>query len=156
MNREKQNKMKPAYIEQMLMWMVIFIAFVWMFFFVLNYATAIRLKDSMDDMSKFAARFISNLTSTDQANVSTNQTLLDSLNNISIGMIDDVDSTDLVCAIATTSPENSNAQSIFIVQGTYTKSFLSGQGENNVQSKTVVYNNGSAAQISCTLSVTIN
>lgn len=153
-DRKKNEKMKKAYIEQMLMWMVIFIGFVWMFFFVINYAKAIRLKDSMDDMSKYAARFVSNLT--DQTTVSSNQNLIDSLNNISIPMVADINLGDINCIIATTAPDNTNSQSIFIIQGTYNKSFLSGQGTNNVKSKTVVYNNNAEAQITCTLNVTIN
>lgn len=108
----------------------------------------------MDDMGKYAARYVSNLT--DQTTVSSNQNLIDSLNNISIPMIADINLGDINCIIATTAPDNNNSQSIFIIQGTYNKSFLSGQGTNNVKSKTVVYNNNADAQITCTLNVTIN
>ncbi len=150
---EKQNT-KPAYIEQMLMWMVIFIGFVWMFFFVIDYATAVRLKENMDSMSKYAARYVSNFNT--QNTVSTDAQLITNLNNIRNSKIATITAANINCVIATVAPQDTNSQSIFIVQGTYLKSFLSNQGSNNFTSRTVAYNQASVAQITCTLSVTIN
>lgn len=154
MNTEKQKNMKAAVIEQMFMWMVIFIGFVWMFFFVLDYATAIRIKDNMDDISKFAARFVSN--TSNQVNMGSNAVLITNINNINISKISNVTTGNLNCVIANSAPQNTNQQCIFIVQGTYLDGFLSNQGTNNFQSKTVVYNNTNAEQITCTLNITIN
>ena len=151
---QEKNKMKAAYIDQMLMWMVIFVSFAWMFFFVINYATAVKLNENMDYLSKFAARYISN--TDDQANVTTDTTFIANLNDIKVSKIGTISSSDINCVIATTAPEDTNSQCIFETQGTYNKGFLSNQGTNNLKSKVVIYNNQSAAQISCTLSVTIN
>ena len=153
MNKEIKPNNKPAYIELVLMWMVIFIGFVWMLFFVIDYATAMRIKDSMDDMSKYGAKYVAR--STTQASMSSDATLVTNLNNIKIGKINNADvNTDLNCVIATTSPNNTNSQSIFVVQGTYDIS--SRIASNNFVSTTVVFNEASQAQITCTLNITFN
>ena len=154
MNDKKQNNMKPAVIEQMIMWMVIFIGFVWMFFFVIDYAKVIRIQDNMDDLSKFGARYVSRIN--DQTTIGNDNNLITSLNDISGNMIAPLSTANINCNIANSAPEDTNSQSIFIVQGTYNKSFLKDQGANNLQSRTVVYNNANVEQIICTLSITIN
>ncbi|WP_072679774.1 hypothetical protein [Arcobacter sp. LA11] len=153
MIKQKTQNMKPAYIEQILMWMVLFIGFVWLFFFVINYATAIRIKDNMDALSEYAVRVVSGTLT--QSTMPTAQLVTD-LNSIRIPAIDTIAIGDIVCNIATAAPQNTNYQAIFIVQGTYNKNFLSGQGANNFISRKVVYNENSAAQITCTLSIDIN
>ena len=154
MNKEKKQNMKSAYIEQAIMWMVIFIGFVWMFFFVIDYAIAVKLKENIDSMSKFAARYVANMS--DQTTAGTNAQLITSLNDISNNKITDVTAGNLSCTIATAAPQNTNSQSIFTVRGTYLKGFLSNQGTNNFTSTSIVYNQTNVAQITCTLSVTIN
>lgn len=151
---QKKNQMKLAYIDQMLMWIVIFVSFAWMFFFVINYATAVKLNENMDYLSKFAARYVSNLNN--QTDVPNDALLISNLNAIRVDKIGIISSSDITCIIATTAPDNTNSQCIFETQGTYNKGFLSNQGTNNLKSRVVIYNNQSAAQISCTLSVTIN
>lgn len=113
---QEKNKMKPAYIDQMLMWMVIFVSFAWMFFFVINYATAVKLNENMEYLSKFAARYVSNLN--DQTDVANDVTLITNLNDIKVDKIETISSADINCDIATTAPENTNSQCIFITQGT--------------------------------------
>ena len=148
--KEKQN-LKTAYIEQILMWMVIFIGFVWMFFFVIKYATAIRIKDNIDALSEYGARKIAS--TVNQSLVDSDATFIASLNNIRINKISALTTTDLVCVIDTSSV---NSQVIFITQGTYLDDFLSNQGTNNFTSKKVVFNESNVEQITCTLNVTIN
>ena len=148
--KEKQN-LKTAYIEQILMWMVIFIGFVWMFFFVIKYATAIRIKDNIDALSEYGARKIAS--TVNQSLVDSDATFIASLNNIRINKISALTTADLVCVIDTSSV---NSQVIFITQGTYLDDFLSNQGTNNFTSKKVVFNESNVEQITCTLNVTIN
>ncbi len=154
-NCVKKDNMKPAYIDQMLMWTLIFVSFVWLFFFVLNYSTAVRLNENMDYMSKFAAKYIAN-NIPNQNTVTTNVDLFANLNDIKLSKIATITNANLSCVIATAAPQNANSQCIFITQGTYNKGFLSGQGANNLVSKAVVYNTTNAAQITCTLNITIN
>lgn len=154
MIKKEKVTMKPAYIEQIIMWMVIFISFVWVFFFVIQYAKAIRIKDNMDDLSKYAARYISNLN--DQTNVPNDVNLFTNLNNMKAPIIENIASNNLICVIATVAPQNINSQSIFIVQGTYKEGFLENQEDNNFISRVVVFNNRNQAQITCTLNITID
>jgi len=158
MNKEKKQNTKSAYIEQILMWMVIFIGFVWMFFFVIDYATAVRLRENIDAISKYAARYVAKYTDpvVNQSTVAFDAQFITNLNNIRNSNISSISAGDINCSIATVAPQNTNSQSIFIVQGTYLKGFLSNQGTNNFTSRTVVYNETNVAQITCTLSVTIN
>lgn len=152
MNKNKnQINMKKALIDQILMMMVVFVGFYWAFLFVAQYAAVLRTHESMDDMSKYGARFVSNYTP--QSTVNTETDLMNGLNNLNIPSISDVELSDINCLIATTTPEITNSQSIFITQGTYTKGFF----KNKVLvSRVVVYNQRSQAQITCTLDVTIN
>lgn len=153
MIKEDKKTMKSAYIEQILMWLVIFTGFVWIFFFIINYATAIRIKDNMDALSKFAARSVSN--TINQGLVPTND-LITNLNSIRISAIDPIVLGDIACVIATATPASINYQTIFIVQGTYDKHFLAGSGTNNFVSTKVVYNETNPEQIRCTLSISID
>ncbi|XOB62599.1 hypothetical protein ACMC56_02050 [Campylobacterota bacterium DY0563] len=156
-SEKMQNEnMKPAYIEQMLMWMTLFLAFVWLFFFVLHYATAVKLNENMDSMGKFAAKYVAALITQDNATVKGELDLFNTLNQIKIKKIGQITSADVNCVVATTPPENTNSQCIFIIQGTYNKGMLVNAGTNNMVSKTVVYNQNNAAQIKCTLGISIN
>lgn len=152
----EDKRMKPAYIEQMLMWMTIFVSFVWLFFFVLHYATAVKLNENMDAMSNYAAKYVSLLTTQTNLEITNDATLISGLNNMKLKLIGDISAGEINCVVATSSPENENSQSIFIIQGTYNKGFLKNRGENNMVSKSVVYNQSNSAQITCTLTVTIN
>ena len=49
------KNMKKAYIEQILMWLVIFTAFVWVFIFIIDYGSILRIKDNLDDISEYAS-----------------------------------------------------------------------------------------------------
>jgi len=148
---KNQINMKKAIIDQILITMVVFVGFYWAFMFVAQYAAVLRTHESMDDMSKYGARFVSNYTAQD--NVGTETNLIDGLNNLNIPNIPAVAVGNLSCDIATVAPEVTNSQSIFITQGTYSKGHFKGE---ELRSKVVVYNQRAQAQITCTLNVTIN
>lgn len=154
MKEENKQTMKPAYIENILMWMTIFIGFIWMFFFVIDYATAIRIKDNIDALSEYGARLASE--TIDQTTIDTDATFITNLNNIRIKKISNLNTSNLVCTIATTTPQSTNYQVIFVTKGTYLDGFLSNQGTDNFTSTKVVFNENSPAQLTCTLSITIN
>ena len=56
--QKKIDTKKPAYIENIILWMVMFIGFATMFFFVIDYATIIRTKDNIDALSDYGANVI--------------------------------------------------------------------------------------------------
>lgn len=149
MEKKIEQNYKPAYIEQALMWMVIFIGFVWMFFFVIDYATAFRVKDNMDDLSKYGAKFVARYSN--QATVANEALLYTNLNNMNIDVINDIAVGDINCVI---DAATLNSQSIFIVQGTYVVSDKI--PTSDFSSKSVVFNETSQAEITCTLNLTFN
>jgi len=148
---KNQINMKEAYIDQILMMMVVFVGFYWAFMFVTQYAAVLRTHESMDDMSKYGARFVSNYSNQD--NVDTDTNLSDGLNNLNVSNIQDVNIDNITCTIATVSPADTNSQSIFITRGDYSRGYFSGK---ELVSRVVVYNQRAQAQITCTLNVTIN
>jgi len=148
---KNQINMKDAYIDQILMMMVVFIGFYWAFMFVAQYAAVLRTHENMDDMSKYGARFVSN--HSDQNNVDSDTNLRDGLNNLNLSNIQDVVTNNITCTIATIAPADTNSQSIFITRGTYARGYFSGR---ELESKVVVYNQRAPAQITCILNVTIN
>lgn len=143
MNIEKRKNAKPAYIENILLWMVMFIGFVTLFFFVIDYATIIRVKDNMDALSDYGANRISKQGST------TN--IISELNDIKIKAISTINAGNLVCnSVAQTPP---TYQVIFTTETTNNSiKFYKGK----IISKRVVFNEVNSQTVSCKLTVTLS
>lgn len=85
---EKLNT-KKAVIDQILLWMVLLIAFISIFFIVIDYATIARLKTNTDLISKYAARMIA--LDKNKVDIAT------TLNSIKVPYFDDITSADFIC-----------------------------------------------------------
>ena len=134
--------MKKAYIENILLWMVMFIGFVTLFFFVIDYATIVRVKDNMDAISDYGARVVSN--SGIGVDLSTN------INSMKVNAINTVSAnTNTICS----TDANGAYQVIFITKTTNNEFKFFG---NNLGSKRVVYNENSSDTITCTLNITLS
>ena len=141
----KNRKMRPAYIENILLWMIMFIGFVTLFFTILDYASVLRIKDNMQGLSDYGARMVSLDKST--------STIVDGLNELKVNGISTIASGNLVC---TTDAAQDNYQVIFITQTTYTNTVFTEGGVNNLVAKTVVFNETSSDERTCTLTVVVN
>jgi Flp pilus assembly protein TadG len=143
----KHENMKSGYIENILLWMVMFIGFAGLLFFVINYATIIRVKDNMDAISDYGALRISK----DGLTLNTTQ-FTNKLNNMKVSAIGTIDATlgvDLNCSTVA----DSAYQVIFITRSTNTSyKFFN----NRLTSKRVVYNESNSNTVTCTLDVTLN
>ena len=139
---KNENNMKKAYIENILLWMVMFIGFVTLFFFVIDYATIVRVKDNMDAISDYGARNVAiNGIGTD---LSTN------INSMKVNAINTVSAdTNTICTTNT----NGAYQVIFITETTNTEFKFFG---NKLGSKRVVFNDNSSDTITCTLNITLS
>ncbi len=141
------DNMKHAYIENILLWMVMFIGFAGLLFLVINYATIIRVKDNMDAISDYGALRISK----DGLILDTTQ-FSNKLNNMKVSAIGTIDATlgvDMNC----TTVADSGYQVIFITQTTNTSyKFFNSQ----LKSKRAVYNESNSNSVTCTLDVTLN
>lgn len=139
--KNKKEEMKPAYIENILIWMVMFIGFVTLFFFVIDYASIVRIKDNMDALSDFGARSIAiNGTGTD---------ISAQLNVTSVNAINAITSGNLNC----NSVANNAFQVIFITQATNSSyKFFN----NQLTSRRVVFNEVNSNTVTCTLNITLS
>ncbi len=136
--------MKNAVVDQILLWIVLFIIFVGFLFFIIDYSNAIKVKDNTDSIADYTARMVS-LAKSD-ADITTG------LNNIKGDFIATIAPNTLTCAIDT---GTSNYQVVIHVYTTLTNSFLP-VSANNIHSKTVVFNEDSQFKQECSLTLTLN
>ena len=138
----EEKNMKKAYIENILLWMVMFIGFATLFFFIINYASIVRVKDNMDAISDYGAR-----------NVAINgigSDLSANINNMRVSAVNNVAAdTSTICA----SVSNNAHQVIFITQTTNLDYKFFG---NQLFSKRVVFNDVNSDTVTCTLNITLS
>lgn len=136
--------MKKGAVDQILLWIVLFIVFVSLLFFVIDYSLAVRVKDNADSLSDYGARMVALGKSEDEIATGLNQIKLPSVTTITAADITCVDD-----------PLTTNYQVHFNVVGTFDTQFIT-SGENNINSSAVVFNEISNVQRTCTLNLTIN
>ncbi len=142
--KTEKNSTKAAYVENIILWIVLFVGFVTLFFFIVEYSVTVKVIDKTDSLSDYGARAISLGNSESDVVNGLNQIKGDSFNTITID--------NLTCS------ENvgvENYQVIFNTYTTYANNFLVGQGENNIHAKSVVFNETSSTEKVCNLYITI-
>lgn len=144
MKTNKPKNFKDAVVEQIVLWIVIFMSFVTVFFFVIDYANALKVNENAETLSQYAARMIAINEEVDD--------IIAGMNNIKGDHVATIQSDDLVCVDDTSV---SNRQVIVNIYATLDNDFLS-DGENNVHSKTVVFNESSEFQKECSLTLSLN
>lgn len=145
---EKQNQ-KPAFIDQMAMWMVIFLAFVWLFFFVLDYAKLLRVKDNMDAIADYTANVIGKEGSAS----SVISDIVDEINSdIKLSMINTLTTTSIICNDLT-----DNAYKVIIDVKT-TNNISSMMYKDTISTKRVVFNQSTTVgdSIDCTMNISLS
>lgn len=143
---EKKHNLKAAYIENVIIWMVMFVGFATLFFFIIDYATVIRVKDNMDALSDYGARKI--------AVNGTSETTLNDLvarfNDMKVRGLANITAANLVCNSVMDDP--AKYQVVFTTQtpeGTSIKFY-----NQQLVSTRAVYNESDAQTVTCTLTVT--
>ena len=140
MENEKVNNMVSAYIDQILMWIVIFIGFAGLLFFVIDYSNIMRIKGNIDLMTEYAARMVA--TNKDEVEIAAK------LNDIKSPYFADIAAVDINCdpPIA-----DDSYQIIFNITGLYTDTKVMNP-QNNIPGRRVVFNdNGTSNKIECSL-----
>ncbi|MEA1915534.1 MAG: hypothetical protein U9N30_09505 [Campylobacterota bacterium] len=150
MQKNKAN-MKPAYIENILIWMVMFVGFVSLFFFVIDYAKIVRTIDNMDALCDYSANRISSEGKDTDLSVALNSMKVSGINTISAdGAVICSDVVDGAYQVRFT-----------ITTTNITNTFF----KNNLSSKRVVFNNqyisdasatNDSDSIDCNLTVTLS
>jgi Flp pilus assembly protein TadG len=138
------NNMKNAVVDQIILWIILFIIFVGFLFFVIDYANAVKVKDNTDAIADYTARMVA-------LNKDSSE-IISGANTIKDDYFTTISQSDLVCIEDETL---SNHQVIINVYTTLTNSFLP-VGNSNVHSKTVVFNESSETEIECTLTLSFN
>lgn len=140
--KKKNESLKKGYIENILLWMVMFIGFVTLFFFVIDYATIVRVKDNMDAISDYGSRNVAINGIGNDLSTYINDMKVNSINTVSAD-------TTTICS----SNANNAYQVIFITQTTNNSfKFF----DSKLVSKRVVFNDDSSDTVTCTLNITLS
>ncbi len=135
--------MRSAIVDHILLWIVLFVAFVTIFFMVLDYSIVIKAKENCASISNFAARVVAIEGIDDNDD---DDKVIARVNSIKGDYFADATTADLVC----TDLGTTNYQIIFNTQLTLTNRFLP---DSTVSESVGVYNENSSADISCTLTL---
>ena len=138
------KNMKKAVADQIILWIVLFTVFVSFLFFIIDYSNAIKVKDNTDAIADYIARMAALDKPEDDIVIGVNQIKDDYISNVI--------TIDLVCNVNTAI---SNHQVIVNVYATLVNNFLPVQN-NNVHSKTVVFNDSGEFQKECSLTLSFN
>lgn len=130
--------MKRAFVDQIVLWITGFVFFVILLFMTIEYAQALRVKENLDAISNYGARMA--------ALGKTNEEMAIGLNKVRLGMFSEILPSDIICASNTAQ----NYQAIFVAKTTYENDFLENK-EDNVNSKTIFFNESSSDEIVCEL-----
>lgn len=139
-----KTTMKKGVIDQIILWIVLFIVFVGFLFFIIDYSNAIKVKDNTDALADYVARMTA--LSKDEADI------LAGANTIKDDYVATITADNLNCV---QNNALANHQVIVNVFATLVNNFLP-VGNNNVHSKAVVFNEGSEFQTECTLTLVFN
>lgn len=138
------TNMKKAVVDQIILWIVLFTVFVGFLFFIIDYSNAIKVKDNTDAISDYVARMVA---------LDKNEgDIIAGINEIKDDYFANVEVANLICNADTSI---SNHQVIVNVYTSLVNGFLP-VSQNNVHSKTVVFNETSEFQKECNLTLSFN
>ncbi|MDD2886639.1 MAG: hypothetical protein PHY66_02465 [Aliarcobacter sp.] len=138
------SNMKKAVIDQIILWIVLFTIFVSFLFFIIDYSNAVKVKDNTDAIADYIGRMVA--LDKNEADIITG------VNGVKDDYFTPAQVADLVC---TTDSAISNHQVIINVYTTIVNSFLP-VVQNNIHSKTVVFNESSESQRECSITLSFN
>jgi Flp pilus assembly protein TadG len=144
-NKTKIGQTKNAFVDQIILWIVLFTVFVGLLFFVIDYSNAVKVKDNTDAIADYTARMVA---------LEKSDTLIaEGINtNIKDAYFQDISESSITCTEDTTV---SNHQVIVNVYTTLVNDFLS-VGNNNVHARTVVFNERSEFKKECSITLLVN
>ncbi len=141
---KKNRSMKNAFVEQIILWIVIFVSFVGFLFFVIDYSNALKVKENADSIAQYTSRMV--------AIGKPEADIVDGINSLKGDYVNSIGVGDLSCSEDLTV---TSRQVIVNVYTTLNNSFIT-DGTNNVHSKSVVYNEVSEYEKECNLTLTLN
>ena len=141
----KKGQTKNAFVDQIILWIVLFTVFVGLLFFTIDYSNAIKVKDNADAIADYTARMV--------ALEKSDTLIVEGINsNIKDDYFQDITEGSIICNEDTTL---SNHQVIVNVYTTLVNGFLP-IGNNNVHARTVVFNERSEFKKECSITLLFN
>ncbi len=141
----KKTTMKKAAIENIFIWMVLFVGFMTLFFFVIDYATVLRVKDNMNAISDYGANYVGVNGTGDDLTTQINAMKSNSIVQLTAGQAN----TGTICI----TNANNQYKVIFITQSTNNSFKFFG---NKLITSRAVFNQSGSDTITCTLDITLN
>ena len=130
--------MRKAAIDQIIVWIVLFMLFATSFIFVIKYSQTVRLLDNTKALADYGARM--------KALNKEDSTIASGLNNLKVSGFGTIDENNISC---TTTADGSYLV-IFIVTGPNPNSEF---GSADLSSKAVVYNETNSSKVECSLTL---
>ena len=143
MKRSSKTIFKKAVIDQMLLWIVLFISFVTIFLLVIDYYMVLKTKDRTDTIVNYGVRM--------KALGRDDIDIVSGINNIKSDFFDTVITDDLSC---TDDNETTSYQVIFSTSVTFNNMFLS--DTDQINSKASAFNEVNSHNIDCNLTLRTN
>ena len=141
----KKGQTKNAFVDQIILWIVLFTIFVGLLFFIIDYSNAIKVKDNTDAIADYTARMV--------ALEKSDTLIVEGINtNIKDDYFADISESSIVC---TEDATVSNHQVIVNIYTTLVNGFLP-VSTNNIHSRTVVFNERSEFKKECSITLLFN
>ena len=141
----KKGQTKDAFVDQIILWIVLFTIFVSLLFFTIDYSNAIKVKDNADAIADYTARML--------ALEKSDALIVEGINtNIKDDYFQDITESSIVC---TEDTSVSNHQVIVNIYATLVNGFLP-ISNNNVHARTVVFNERSEFKKECSITLLFN
>ena len=135
-------KMRNAVIDQIMLWIVLFVAFITMFFLVIDYYMVMKTKDRCDALANYGVRMKALGRSVEQ--------VVEGLNKIKNSYFQTITTDDIECSEDVT---QTDYQTIFKVETTFKNMFLS--NEEKIKSKTSAFNEVNHSHIDCNVTLKV-
>lgn len=137
-------KNKSGVVDQILLWMTLIVAFVVLFFIVIDYSTISRIKSNMDQMAQYAVRMIA--LDRDNADIAT------SLNSMKVSYFADITGDDISCTEAVATTGVNEYQVVLAIRATYAQSRVL-NFTDTIEAKIATFNESNSNFINCTLNL---
>lgn len=134
--------MKKAFVEQILIWILLFVSFASIFFFVLDYYTAIKIQDKSNALAQYVART--------KGLSSSHADIIEGLNFTKGDAFDIIVDEDLVCD---TDGATSQYQIIVDTSLEFKSRFI--PNNENIVARAISFNEINATNITCTLALRV-
>lgn len=146
MEIKQKNNMKPAILDHIILWMILFVSFVILLFIVIDYSAVVRVKNNTDILAHYGARMAA--LGADETDIATK------LNNIKIPYFDTIVAADVNCTTSIPAADE-EYQIVFTVTSNYNDAKLL-TITDDITSRVATFNERSSDYITCDLDLRKN